>query len=351
MKEQNDFAARLARIQENRGGASLDRPQPSLSENELYGVRQDKKSHLVRNSLIWAAIVFGAAFGGYYGAKSLVGEENLTLASLGEGFTSIGATAGKMLETGGGGVALIGSGSRKDDNLPKELEDQGWIMRSPSVATNQDTQIEVTQVLAGLDQEPSDPVLGAINIYDANSACTLRGVRDGEKLVNVRLEYGSRTAPISVFSDETLAHAVTDAIRGVVHRKPYLQNKRPNGDMHVIDVVVTDTTAPQYLVLQNLYRNVLWNIHAAEGVTIAHVAMIGHDSGLVAHPGIKSFEGIRVADFVSGHEFGIDDEIRECMVRPWRKPEDHWPAVAKAANDNDLFENQMHTIFYGASGL
>jgi len=107
-----------------------------------------------------------------------------------------------------------------------------------------------------------------------------------------------------------LGNAVARNISGYVtrHKPKSALEARVDGHAKVVNVVLTDTSAPQYVVLQTLQDDVVWNLHPAPGVTIAHVAMIGNNSGLV---------------------------------------QPHWDAVLKSKGDNMLMINQVYTYTMG----
>ncbi len=86
--------------------------------------------------------------------------------------------------------------------------------------------------------------------------------------------------------------------------------------MGIIDVVVTDTSKPQYLVLFS-QLGVIWNIHAADGVKIAHIALVQAKSHGIANVP----EGTIVESIP-------DKKSASCKFPgPSAVPQDHWNVV------------------------
>lgn len=349
MSDNNDaFAARLARIQNKGAPQSPDlKPRkPRLDPYDKPLIQTRANNHLFRNTMIWTVLLGVLGAGGWYGAKSMVGEDNLTLASLSEGFGTLSQAAGNL--NLGGGVNLT---NNRDLNAPaqlRKLQERGWSLQSPAIATPDKSEVDITQITVGFVPPTSATAPGQVIPFDANTTCTLRRPQQGEVVTNIRLHHGLLDAQMQIFSEEDLAEAVTKNVEGYTrHQKPYMQNAKVMGHVDAVDVVLTDTSGPLYVVLQSLDQDIIWNLLPAQGVQIAHVAMIGNDSGLVDLPAARSFEALRISDFVTKHEFGNDDEIRDCMIRPWRSPEPHWGAAKLAAEGNMLYVNQLKSYSKG----
>jgi hypothetical protein len=209
--------------------------------------------------------------------------------------------------------------------------------------------LELTAIVDVPDLPTSDTAIGRLIGFERNAMCNLRQPLPSEKIMNLRIQTALMTAPVQAFSQEQLANRLIDNIENVTQDgHSYDATAQITGQKTMMDVIVTDSSAPIYLVLQNLGPGVIWNIHTAPDVTIAHVAIVSSSyAGLVAPPDDASFEALLVSDFVSGHEFGADDVIRDCMIRPWRKPQPDWIASIKAADGNMLYENQVYTYQKG----
>ena len=348
-KQNNDFAARLARIEGTSNARAGTKPTPPrLDFDDKPLIHSTGDNHFLRNSLIWAVIIGVLGAGGYYGAREMVGAENLTVASLAEGFGDLAEGASSLGLNSTVNMASIGGNSAKE-NSPRTLRDRGYIYDASVIATSDNIITDVHQIVADYTPTTDATAPRAILPFDTKTTCTLRRPHSDEKITNVRLDFGIATGPVQIFSHEMLGNAVAKNISGYVtrHKPKSALEARVDGHTKVVNVVLTDTSAPLYLVLQTLNDDVVWNLHPAPGVQIAHVAMIGNNSGLVDMPDMPSFEALRVSDFVSKHAYGNDDELRDCMIRPWRSPQPHWDAVLKSQGDNMLMINQVYSYDMG----
>lgn len=132
------------------------------------------------------------------------------------------------------------------------------------------------------------------------------------------------------------------------HGQTYDHNAQVNGTLSGVDIFLTDNTAPLYLVLQNMGPGIVWNIHAAPDVTVAHVAMVSSEiSGLANIDDTTTFDAVLVGDFVTPYAAGDDNDIRDCMTRPWRNPQADWIGVQKAAAGDRALGDQMQSYRAG----
>ena len=196
--------------------------------------------------------------------------------------------------------------------------------------------------------EPSGPnsVHGEIQAFEANENCTLRPIGADEKFVNINVSRTNTTGPIQTIHTESINEIIRDAAKEAIGEghSPGLI-KVPRGKMGILDVIVTDTSGPLYLALQTSSSNTLWNIHAAPGVEIAHIAMIsGGPSALTGTIGNASFEAVRSsrdANQTRFYDFRGDPGDIECMTRPFRKPDESWGAWAGAKGGNSMDGNLL----------
>lgn len=338
-KRQTDFAERLRRIEEQRGlqpSEPVTRDRPTRD----YGNGVTQESHTVRNGIIWAFILAGLGAGGYYGWQAI--PEDLKGAVAGLSTPSSGMS--EMVSSGS-----IGSGGNPALAETDTMSDQGPLFASPTVAHAGPEALILGDIATDVALPTGDTLLGTIIPFARNAQCNLRDPLPSEKVVNVRIENGLLSAPLQAFSNGQLAGRILTNVEAVTQdgRNTPL-DARFTGEKASVDVFLTDTSAPLYLVLQNLGPGVIWNVQTAPDVTLAHVAIVASSfSGLINPPDGATFEALLVSDFVTPHEFGGDDEIRPCMIRPWRNPQPDWIGSIKAQRNNTLYENQMYTYAKG----
>ena len=248
---------------------------------------------------------------------------------------------------GGSVVSLTGKSGGAKPGKPAEPSSIHGTVVPPGQVLGPDGLIDLAQVATVIEPQDGDTP-GAMVVFDRQTECSFRAPATGEKVVSINIGAATGPMPIQVASTAQMADAVLKNIRAVTQKgKDELPVEPYRGEMRGADVFVTETEAPVYLVLQTMGPGVVWQVHAAPDARIAHVAMVGQrPSGVIAPPG-TTYQSIEVPDFVTPHEFGKDDEIRPCMVRPWRAPKDDWEAMARARKDNQLYVNQMESFTKG----
>lgn len=334
-KRPNDFAERLRRIEEGK-----KQGQPVLPAHVRKDLTYDNsggpEDHRLRNGIVWSVIVAGMATGGYFALQAVPPEMSASLASIGGIFSS--GTALQSMD----GSGVFTAETQSDAGM------RGANLPSPAVASTLPDPVALADLVTGATLPDDTTQIGRIIPFDRNDQCNLRRPLDGEQVVNVRLEQGALPVPVRAFSDEALVAQLTRNITAVTQDgQAYDWGAQVRAPMTGVDVFLTDTSAPIYLVLQNLTDGVIWNVQTAPGVTLAHVAIVSDGfSGLVSPPVGATFEALLVADFVPRHTFGADDTVRACMIRPWREPQPDWVAVQRAPGDT-LYSNQMQSFTTG----
>ncbi|MEM9394131.1 MAG: hypothetical protein AAGA38_09755 [Pseudomonadota bacterium] len=227
---------------------------------------------------------------------------------------------------------------------------QGWSFESPGVANRGFDPLIMGDVTTGFD--PALEVLAPqeFTVFEANSECRVRIPSQGDIVHNIRLESGNSKTQAHAFSTAAMAKALIGHIEGITsgHSGNYKIGSMADGQMSKIDVVITDTSGPVYLVLQDFAARTIWNLHLGEGVNLAHVVLIGETPAVAGLPEGAGLEALRISDFVERFEFGSNDKIEPCMVAPWRVPREDWLGLQKAKGGNQLFENQMYSYNAGA---
>lgn len=205
----------------------------------------------------------------------------------------------------------------------------------------------------GLVTGPETPVKD-VTLFDANSRCALRYPGDGEKVMNVSVRGSGVLAPVRTINTPELLDFLEAQVAEALSEGRKLDLRDMNqGSYGVVDVYVTDTSAPLYLVLQAFSANTLWNLHAAPGVEIAHVAMIsGGASGLTGDVGTATYEGLRASDFGSYPEMSLQGDPPkpgdyDCMAWPFQQPNESWTSWQGSKEGNTLDGNLLFGQTHG----
>ncbi|MEL7025938.1 MAG: hypothetical protein AAGO57_01745 [Pseudomonadota bacterium] len=151
---------------------------------------------------------------------------------------------------------------------------------------------------------------------------------------------GQKPAKVQVFSAEMESgyHALTDddLISGAREfLKDLQQSKDPANEgpssrtdgVPVVQVVVTDESAPLYLVLQASTGPVVWNLSATPGVEIAQIVLVGQP-GQAVHP-------LKAETPVTMLSMGVD-----CAPQPWPDTTTYWQINPNHSTDTGNYSEK-----------
>ncbi len=339
-QRQKDFAERLKRIhgQQNEPEQA---PEPAKPERSSGGFDYNppKESHVVRNSFIWLAFLGLIGVGGYVAWSALPRDMIEAVA----GLAGIEVDAQQATEAGEDPAADIFLQETETMSI------QGPIFASPNVVQAGSAPVLLSDIATGIELTDDSTQIGQILPFARNARCDLRQPLAGETVSNVRIENALLSAPLQAFSDDQLIDRLVENVEAVTQDG---QDLPADGHMiglkDSIDVFVTDTSAPHYLVLQNMGPGVIWNVQTAPGTTVAHVAIIGSNySGVIVQSQDTTVEGLLVGDFVEPYRFGDDSSARSCMIRPWRNPQPDWIGVKNAQLGDTVADNDMFAYSKG----
>lgn len=146
----------------------------------------------------------------------------------------------------------------------------------------------------------------------------------GVKVVQVQVYESDQLSDLVAIADVDILRSANTYIGGWQERgrEPVIYSPEYDDRLHVVDVVITATDAPVYLVLAG-GRNIMWNIHKAENARIDRVAVIG-----VTHTAIANLDAAVPVSAIG------EKAAARCQIRPARAPKDHWSLVEKARNGN-----------------
>ncbi len=213
---------------------------------------------------------------------------------------------------------------RPDDIVrrPKEEGDRGPIFRAPLVAWSARQKLTMSEIAQNFTPNDKNSFPSRIRNFDANATCAFRRPNSGERVMSVNIEAGNVPAQIRNHSAAQIS-ALPNLIRNLDENADTNPEALFGGDMRVVDVIVTETALPVYLVLQSM-DDIVWNVITAPDALISHVAMIGGSAAGVALPDQNiRVEAVLIDDFEAGTQ-------TNCAVRPWRRPDTDWPLDEKA---------------------
>jgi len=202
--------------------------------------------------------------------------------------------------------------------------DMGAIYRTPAVATSdRQTVYWVHDITSGIGRPGISTPPARFSVVPQDHGCDL--IRPSpEAEVYFVYNSGGSEIPLHFLVFEGLIE-----LSGQKHPlKPYVQSGPRRTDLHhrlddseaeYVDVLVTETRRPVYLVLSS-YGTKVWSLHLAEGVKLEAVAVIGeHPQGLAHLP-----QGTAVR-FVTSE----GSPQRNCVITPVPPVTDDWRMVER----------------------
>jgi hypothetical protein len=127
--------------------------------------------------------------------------------------------------------------------------------------------------------------------------CSFRKPKPGDYLAPVMAVYPAQDSPVHAYDESRLIDAALEGLR--THQETLGAKLTPGVPLAevpggtrlgIIDVIVSHSDSPVYLVLQGRGGPILWNLLPMPGVTIAHVVVLGRGTtGVMNVP-----EGVQV---------------------------------------------------------
>lgn len=198
----------------------------------------------------------------------------------------VGDTPGNLLSDGPEGLIADGQVAAMAGNVPVFIED---VIAGHSTRAPREAPAEITTIR---------PIMG----------CLLTPPMKGSAIGHVVAGESGLRLGLLTYDDTDLARAVqdfVDAYRQAGADETVAVVVPEDLAYQSYDVVVTEVSAPVYLVLQTGPGNRIWNIHAAPGVRIERVVLLG--GGQV---------GVANLDPVVPVEVLLDTGLAACGIRP-----------------------------------
>ncbi len=190
----------------------------------------------------------------------------------------------------------------------------------------------IQSLIVGFSAPETSDSPAKVEPLEAPPHCRFPPPGPSEKLVHVQVGASRQNSNFHMISGREIADRAGKFVERYQKSgdDPGVSPNRGGDRLYVVDVVVTDTQAPLYLVLAAPF-NVLWNMQIGPGVQIAQVALVGSQNVAIANlePGTK-----RAA--LSGRQ------TERCRAQPFRRPENHWSFVQRARKDSGLKEALMN---------
>lgn len=229
--------------------------------------------------------------------------------------TSLAIAAGAMLCACSSGDDAIPPGNPVDS---KNRELRGFLYHNDAVATKANAE---DGVFYWAQQVFSDYRQVATHDFPAQVAplplehCKFRAPTSEEAVHHIHVGGGTQQTPVYAISNKQIAKRAKRFVDSYITYKgkiPARSHFTGPDALGLVNVIVTDTTSPAYLVLTS-QNNTVWNIHKAENATISQIAIVGGKiSGIANVP-----DGTPVSA-ITGRK------LKTCRINPARKPQEDW---------------------------
>lgn len=281
-------------------------------------------------------VVFTSTTGEMADGKDLPDNSETAAPSLGDFASAFGIAFGN-------GGQMRSAGGPSDDRLvtdpekTRSAEFYGWKVEHPGLIGPGDEMHLVQSALAGVPMKQSLETPIEVMARAAEAGCTAPGRAAGEKLVKVQVFEGLQPSGYHAVTVRDLSAGAKNFIANL-QRSDDPADERPSGESRpvpVVNIVLTDESAPLYLVLQAAGRPVVWNLHATTGVEVADVVVVGNPGNAV-HP-------LTPETTVTFLEIAED-----CAPQPWRAAQPWWDMFNRPGAAGGDFEEKSaarHTAY------
>ncbi|MEM8645111.1 MAG: hypothetical protein AAGF86_02095 [Pseudomonadota bacterium] len=201
---------------------------------------------------------------------------------------------------------------------------RGYLVPPGVVMTQGEQPVWIQAVTTGYSKSANTSEPAEVTMFEHDvESCTVPEPLQDEYLGHVFFSQAKQASSLYSYSDEDLNRSAKSYVKW--HKRGKGQAKRytkPVRSLNVIDVFVTETSKPVYLVLTSPSK-AMWNVHPAEGVEIARIVLIGHETLGVATDRLTT-----------------PVEILRCNPALLRDPQPHWGFVRNVrksgGRDDDL---------------
>ncbi|MBT1154264.1 hypothetical protein J1C56_01520 [Aminobacter anthyllidis] len=148
----------------------------------------------------------------------------------------------------------------------------------------------------------------------------------GDKLVQVHTNDTDQASDVFALSQADVLERAQNYVSQWQNdgKDPGVNSNRSGDRLRVVNVIVTETEAPVYLVLAGGF-DTLWNIQKSPNARIARVAIIG-----TRNAGIVNLEPGTPVTVLAGNA------AKDCKVSPSRRPQPYWRVVEAAKGGDQI---------------
>ena len=176
------------------------------------------------------------------------------------------------------------------------------------------------------------------------TSCQFTKPSDDEVFASVYADRSASNTEVYTYSKDEIASLTKNFITSyrIRGKNPSLKGVWPKGNMQVIDVFVTETAKPVYLVLLT-DDEVIWSIHKSENAKISRVALLGRYT-----VGIANLDEAVPIEVLAG------ENMKRCNVSPTQEAKKHWGIYKKSESllkENAAQHLEFSRWFYDNFGV
>lgn len=188
---------------------------------------------------------------------------------------------------------------------------RGYHVPNGVVMTQSEQPVWIQAVTTGYSSSANSEVPAGVTLFDSTQeSCTAPQRHKDEYLGHVFFSRAKQPSTLYSYSDADLRESALAYVKWHKHgEREAKRYTKPVRAIDVIDVFVTETSKPVYLVLTSPSKAV-WNIHKAEDAKLARIVLIGHETVGIATDSLKT-----------------PVDILRCNPPLLRDPKPHWAFV------------------------
>ncbi|WP_172298060.1 hypothetical protein [Pseudoruegeria sp. HB172150] len=215
----------------------------------------------------------------------------------------------------------------------RRAEFYGWKAKHPGLAVQDDLIVGLSEAVSGYPGIRVPQLPANHRILKSDPTCSPAKPQPGDRIANVSIGQADLDSGLQVFTVSEMAKDTRRWLEGTLRKSLWTDESDLVGDHAVpmVDVILTDASAPQYVVLQHHRGRVLWNIVPAKGVTISHVVMIGNGASINPAPGNYDIQHLATGG--------------DCVPRVAREPRPTWDMYSRVGVRLEEYEPRARAEF------
>jgi hypothetical protein len=184
----------------------------------------------------------------------------------------------------------------------------------------------VQSAVAGFRPARKDDYPAVVETMKYSGGCKFMPPRPDELVEKVHVDSSRMQSAVYVASRDSVGERTKQYIENYKAGQDIIPANIGDDRMGLVDVIVTETSKPIYLVLA-YSSSTIFNVQLAPGAKLSRVALVGHGAA-----GVANVDPSVPMAVLNGRSMEM------CGVSPIREPKDHWAFVRNVKEDPNLKE-------------